>query len=126
MLSGYKYLLSPLGTISHSFSSSFSCLEFLSLVLCFPVMEDKRDIKRERSPSAEGSPTPSDAKTPPLVLSGSPSPPGSLSEVASRLPRSSVFEQDGPFEKASVVDLSSSLDEEDFIVDTSRDLEFAQ
>jgi hypothetical protein len=89
-------------------------------------MEDNRGIKRERSPSVEGSPTPSDAKTPPPVPSGSPSPPGSLSEVASCLPRSPVFKQDGPFEKASVVDLSSSLDEDDFIADTSRDLEFAQ
>jgi hypothetical protein len=89
-------------------------------------MEDKRDIKRERSPSTEGSPAPSDSKTPLSALSGSPSPPGSLSEVVSHRPLSPVFEQGGPSEKAPVIDLSSSLDEEDFIVDTSRDFEFTQ
>jgi hypothetical protein len=89
-------------------------------------MEDKRGIKRERSPSAEGSSMPSDAKTPPPVLSGSPSPPGSPSEVASCRPCSPVFGQGGPFEKAPVTDPSSSSDKEDFIADTSRDFEFAQ
>jgi hypothetical protein len=126
MLPGYKYLIrSSLGTISHSFSSPFSCLGFLPLVLCFPTMEDKRGIKRERSPSVEGSYAPSNTKTPPLASSGSPSPPGSPSEVASRHPCSSVFEQGGPSEKASVIDLSSSSDEEDFIANTSCDFEFA-
>jgi hypothetical protein len=89
-------------------------------------MEDKRGIKRERSPSAEGSPVPSDAKTPPPVPSWSPSPLRSPSEVASRYPCSPVFEQGGPSEKAPVIDMSSSLDEEDFIADTSRDFKFAQ
>jgi hypothetical protein len=32
----------------------------------------------------------------------------------------------GPSEKAPVIDLSSSLDEEDLIAATSRDFEFAQ
>jgi hypothetical protein len=89
-------------------------------------MEDKRGIKRECSPSAEGSPTPSDTKTPPPVSSRSPSPLGSPSEVASHHPRTPVFEQGGPSKKALVIDLSSSLDEEYFIADTSRDFEFAQ
>jgi hypothetical protein len=89
-------------------------------------MEDKRGIKRVRSPSTEGSHEPSDAKTPSPMLSGSPSPPGSLSEVASCRPHSPVFEQSGPSEKAPVIDLSSSSDEEDFIAITSRDFEFTQ
>jgi hypothetical protein len=101
---GYKYLFrSPLGTISHSFTVSFSCLRFLPLVLYFPIMEDKRGIKQERFLSTEGSPEPSDAKTPPPTPSGSPSPPGSPSKVASRHPRSPVFEQGGPSEKALVI-----------------------
>jgi hypothetical protein len=37
-----------------------------------------------------------------------------------------VFEQGGPSGKAPVVDLSSSLNEEDLIPDTSHDFEFAQ
>jgi hypothetical protein len=37
-----------------------------------------------------------------------------------------VFEQGGPSEKAPVIDLSSSSDEEDFIADTSHDFEFTQ
>jgi hypothetical protein len=56
-------------------------------------MEDKRDIKRERSPSVEGSPLPDDAKTPPSTPSGSPPPPRSPSEVSSCRPCSPVFEQ---------------------------------
>jgi hypothetical protein len=89
-------------------------------------MEDKRGIKRERSPSAEGSPSPSDAKTPPSTLSGSPPPPGSPSEVSSRRPHSPVFEQGAPSKDISVIELSSSSDEEDFITDVARDFEFAQ
>jgi hypothetical protein len=89
-------------------------------------MEDKRGIKRECSPSAEGSPTPSDAKSSPSAPIGSPSPPGSPLEVSSCCPRSSVFEQGGSSGKAPVIDLSSSSGEEDFFTDTSRDFEFAQ
>jgi hypothetical protein len=89
-------------------------------------MEDKRGIKHERSPSAEGSPSPSDATTPPSVPSRSPLPLGSLSEISSRRPCSSVFEQGGPSDKAPMIDLSSSLDEEDLIAATSHDFEFAQ
>jgi hypothetical protein len=47
-------------------------------------------------------------------------------EVSFRHPRSSVFEQGGSSGKAPMIDMSSSLDEEDFIADTSRDFEFAQ
>jgi hypothetical protein len=89
-------------------------------------MEDKRGIKHERSPSVEGSPSPSDAKTPPFASSRSPPPPGSPSETSSRRPCSLVFEQGGPSRKAPVIDLSSSLNEEDLIAATSRDFEFVQ
>jgi hypothetical protein len=89
-------------------------------------MEDKRGIKQDCSSSTEGSPVPSDANTPPLASSGSPSPLGSPSEVASCRPRSSVFEQGGPSGKAPMIDLSSASDEDDFIADTSRDFEFTQ
>jgi hypothetical protein len=77
-------------------------------------------------PSVEGSPVASDAKNPSPASSGTPSPLGSLAEVSSRRPRSPVLEQGGPFEKAPMIDLSSSSDEEDFIADTSRDFEFTQ
>jgi hypothetical protein len=83
-------------------------------------MEDKRGIKRERSPSAEGSPLPDDAKTPPPVPSGSPPPPGSLSGVSSRHRCSPVFEQ-GSASGMTPVSSPSSL-----VVDTSRDEEFAK
>jgi hypothetical protein len=68
----------------------------------------------------------SDAKTPPSAPSGTPSPPGSPSEVSSHRPRSPVFEQGGPSGKALVVYLSSPSDEEEPIHDISRDFEFAQ
>jgi hypothetical protein len=123
----YKYLLrSPLGTISHSFSSSLSRLGFPSLVLCFPTMEGKRGIKRECSLSVEGSPAARDAKTPPPAPSGTPSPLGPPAEVSSRRPRSPVLEQGGPSGTAPVVDLSPPSDEEEPIHDTARDVEFAQ
>jgi hypothetical protein len=122
---GYKYLLhSPPETISHSFSLSLSCLGFHSLDLCFPTMEGKRDIKRERSLFAERSPAASDTKTPLSAPYETTLPPGSPTEVSSRHPRSLVLEQGGPSGKAPVIDLSSSSDEEDFIADTSRDFEF--
>jgi hypothetical protein len=48
-------------------------------------------------------------------------------EVSSRRPHSLVLEQCAPPpEKASVIDMSSSSDEEDSIANTSRDIEFAQ
>jgi hypothetical protein len=87
-------------------------------------MEDKRGTKCSHSPSAEGSP-PSDAKIPPSTPSGSPPPPGSPSKISSRHPCSPMFEQGGASRKAPVIDLSSSSDEEDLIA-TSRDFEFAQ
>jgi hypothetical protein len=89
-------------------------------------MEDKRGTKRSRSPSKEGSSSSSGGLTPPPVLSGSPSPPGSPSEISSRRPCSSVFEQGGPSEKIPVVDLSSSSDGKGLILDTSWDEEFAK
>jgi hypothetical protein len=89
-------------------------------------MEGKRGIKRECSPSVEGSPTPSDAKTPPPAPSETPSPPESPAEVSSHHPRSPVFEQGGLSGKAPIIDLSSSSDEEDSFADTFHDFEFAQ
>jgi hypothetical protein len=83
-------------------------------------MEDKRGIKRERSPSIEGSPLPDDVETPPPASSGSPPPPGSPSEVSSRRPCSPVFEQGNASEKTPMIDPSS------FIVDTSRDEELVR
>jgi hypothetical protein len=89
-------------------------------------MEDKRGLKRECSPSTEGSPTPSDAKTPPSVSSVSPPSPGSPVGSVFSPPLLTVFEQGVPLGKALVVELSSSSDEEDPISDTSRDFEFTQ
>jgi hypothetical protein len=83
-------------------------------------MEDKRGIQREHSPSAEGSPSPDDAETPPLVPSGSPPPPGSPSIVSSCHPCSPVFEQGNASEKIPMIDPSS------FIVDPSRDEELTR
>jgi hypothetical protein len=124
---GYKYLIrSPLGTISHSFSSSLLRLGFHSLVLCFPTMEGKRGIKRELFPSVKGSHTISDGKTPPLAPSGTPSSPESLTKVSSHRPCSPMLEQGGPSRMALVIDLSLSSDEEDFIANTSHDFEFIQ
>jgi hypothetical protein len=88
-------------------------------------MENKRGTKRSHSPSAEGSPSPNDAKTPPPALSRSPPPPGSSSEISLRRPCSPVFEQGGS-KKTLVIDLSSSSDEDDLIATTSHDFEFAQ
>jgi hypothetical protein len=89
-------------------------------------MEDKRGIKRERSPSAERSPLPNDVKTRPLVPFGSSPPPGSPLEVSLRRPCSPVFEQGNASGKTPMIDLSSSPDEENFIVDTSHDAELAK
>jgi hypothetical protein len=83
-------------------------------------MEDKKGVKRERSPSAEGSPLPDDVKTPIPVPSGSPSPLGSPSDVSSCRHYSSVFEQGGA-SRATPVSGPSSM-----VVDTSRDEEFTR
>jgi hypothetical protein len=89
-------------------------------------MEDKRNTKHSRSPSKEGSSSPSDTKTPSRVPSESPPLPGSSSEISPRHPCSLVFEQGRPSEKSPVVDLSSSSDEESLIADVSWDEEFAR
>jgi hypothetical protein len=83
-------------------------------------MEDKKGTKRERSPSAEGSHLPDNAKTPPPMLSRSPPPPRSPSEVSSRCRYSPVFEQ-GSASGTIPVSGPSLL-----VVDTSRDEEFAR
>jgi hypothetical protein len=83
-------------------------------------MEDKRGTKRERSPSAGGTPWPDDVKTPPPAPSGSTPPLGSPSVISSRRPYSPVFEQGNASEKTPMIEPSS------FIVDTSRDEELAR
>jgi hypothetical protein len=81
-------------------------------------MEDKKCVKRERSPSVEGNPLPNDAKTPPPVPSGSPHPPGSPSDVSLCRRCLSMFEQ-GSASRMTPVSSPSSL-----VVDTSHDEEF--
>jgi hypothetical protein len=83
-------------------------------------MEDKKDVKRERSPSAEGCHLPDDAKTPIPIPSGSSPPPRSQSNVSSCHRYSSVFEQGGASGVTPVSGPSS------LVVDTSRDEEFAR
>jgi hypothetical protein len=89
-------------------------------------MEDKRGTKRALSPSKEGSPSASGAKTLPLAPSGSPPPLTSPPEVSSHYPRSPVWERGGSSGKAPVVDLSSSSDDENLIVDVSWDEKFTR
>jgi hypothetical protein len=47
-------------------------------------------------------------------------------EISSRRSYSSVFEQGGSSGKALMIDLSLSSDEENFIIDTSHNTEFAR
>jgi hypothetical protein len=75
-------------------------------------MEDKKNLNRPRSPSDEGSPSPSKASTPPVT-----------SSCRLCLP---LCEQGGPSEPVLVVDLTLSSSEEDSVTDTSRDEEFAR
>jgi hypothetical protein len=89
-------------------------------------MEDKRGTKCSRSPSKDGSSSPSDSSTPPLAISESPPPSGSPSKISLCRPCSLVFEQGGPSEKDPVVDLSLSSDEEGLIPVTSWDQEFTK
>jgi hypothetical protein len=89
-------------------------------------MEDKKNLKRPRSPSNEGSSSPSKASTPPPSLFGSPPPIQSLLETSSRRLYLTPCEQGGPSEPVPIVDLASSLREEDFFADTSRDEELAR
>jgi hypothetical protein len=83
-------------------------------------MEDKRGIKHKCSPSAEGSPLPDDAKTPPPAPSGSPPPPRSPLEVSSCCRCSPMFEHGSDLGTTPVSGPSS------LVVDTSRDEEFAR
>jgi hypothetical protein len=89
-------------------------------------MEDKKNLKRPRSPSDEGSSSPNKASTPPPSRSGSPLPtqsPPATSSCRLYLP---LCEQGGPSEPVPVVDLTLSSGEEDSIADTSRDEELAR
>jgi hypothetical protein len=83
-------------------------------------MEDKKCIKRERSPSIGRNPLPDNAKTPPPASSGSPPPPRSPLEVLSRRRCSPVFEQCSASGTTPVSGPSS------LVVDTSRDEELAR
>jgi hypothetical protein len=89
-------------------------------------MEDKKNLKRPRSPSNEGSSPPSKASTPPPSHSGSPPPIQSPLETSSRRLCLPPCEQGGPSEPAPIVDLASSSGEEDSFADTSRDEELAR
>jgi hypothetical protein len=88
-------------------------------------MEDKKNLKRPRSPSDEGSSSPSKASTPPPSRSGSPPPIQSPPETSSRRLCLPPYEQGGPSEPVPIVDLASSSGEEDSVADTSRDEELA-
>jgi hypothetical protein len=89
-------------------------------------MEDKKNLKRPRSPSNEGSSSPSKASTPPPSLSGSPPPIQSPPETSSHRLCLPPCEQGGPSEPVPIVDLASPSGEEDFFADTSRDKELAR
>jgi hypothetical protein len=89
-------------------------------------MEDKKNLKRHRSPSNEGSSSPTKASTPPPSLSVSPPPIQSPPETSSRRLYLPPCEQGGPFEPVPMVDLASPSGEEDFFADTSRDEELAR
>jgi hypothetical protein len=89
-------------------------------------MEDKKNLKHPRSPSIEGSSSPSKASTPPPSLSGSPPPIQSPPETSSRRLCLPPCEQGGLSEPVPMVDLASSSGEEDFFADTSRDEELAR
>jgi hypothetical protein len=89
-------------------------------------MEDKKNLKRPRSPSNKGSSSPSKASTPPPSRSGSPSPTQSPPETSSRRLCLPPCEQGGPSEPVPIVDLASSSGEEDSVADTSQDEEFAR
>jgi hypothetical protein len=89
-------------------------------------MEDKKNLKRPRSPSDEGSSSLSKASTPPPSRSGSPPPTQPPSVTSSRRLCLPLCEQDGPSEPVPVVDLVLSSGEEDSVADTSRDEELAR
>jgi hypothetical protein len=87
-------------------------------------MEDKKNLKHPRSPSDEGSSSPSKVSTP--VPSRSVSPPltQSPSVTSSRRLCLPLCEQGGPSEPIAVVDLALFLSEEDSVADTSWDEKF--
>jgi hypothetical protein len=89
-------------------------------------MKDKKNLKRPRSPSNEWSSFPSKASTPPPSRSGSPPPTQSPPATSSHRLYLPLCEQGSPSEPVPVVDLASSLGEEDSVADTSRDEELAR
>jgi hypothetical protein len=89
-------------------------------------MEDKKNLKRPRSPSDEGPSSPSKASTPPPSHSGCPPPTQSPPATSSRRLCLPPSEQGGPSEPVPVVDMALSPSEEDTVADTSRDEEFAR
>jgi hypothetical protein len=76
-------------------------------------MEDKKNLKRPRSPSNEGSSSPSKASTPPPSHSGFPLPIQSPPETSSRRLCLPPCEQGGPSEPVPIVDLASSSGKEE-------------
>jgi hypothetical protein len=89
-------------------------------------MEDKKNLKRPRSPSDEGSSSPNKASTPPPSRSGSLPPTQSPPKTSSRRLCLPPCEQGGPSEPVPIVDLVLSSGEEDSFADTSRDEELAR
>jgi hypothetical protein len=89
-------------------------------------MEDKKNLKRPRSPSDEGSSSPSKASTPPPSRSRSPPPTQSPPETSSCRLCLPPCEQGGPSEPVPIVDLALSSGEEDSFAGTSRDEELAR
>jgi hypothetical protein len=89
----FKYLL-RLALITISYFFFLSHLGFTFLALRLRIIEDKRGTKRPRSPSKEGSTSPSSAPTPPSTPSRSPSLLGSSSET-SCCPRLPMFDWGG-------------------------------
>jgi hypothetical protein len=89
-------------------------------------MEDKKNLKRPRSPSNEGFSSPSKASTPPPSRSGSPPSTQSPPATSSRRLCLPLCEQGGPSEPVPVVDLTLSSGEEDSVADTSRVEEFTR
>jgi hypothetical protein len=89
-------------------------------------MEDKKNLKRPRSPSDERSSSPSKASTPPPSRFGCPPPTQSPPATSSRRLCLPPCEQGGHFEPVPVVDLALSSGEKESIADTSRDEEFVR
>jgi hypothetical protein len=96
------------------------------LALHLKSMEDKKNLKHPRSPSDEGSSSPSKVSTPVPSRSGSPPLTQSPPVTSSRRLCLPLCEQDGPSEPVPVVDLALFSSEEDSVADTSPNEEFVR